>query len=36
MVLPSEAFGVEFVHILGAGGAGGEPALLGDDFQSAD
>ena len=36
MIFPSEALGLELVHILRAGGAGGEPALLGDDFQSAD
>lgn len=36
MLFPAKAFGVEFVHILGTGRAGGEPALLGDDFEPAD
>jgi hypothetical protein len=31
-----EAFGIDLVDILGAGGAGGKPAVVGDDFEAAD
>ena len=30
-----EAFGVDFVDVFGAGGAGGEPAIFGGDFEAA-
>ncbi len=31
-----EAFGVDFVDVFGAGGAGGEPAIFCGDLQPAD
>ena len=36
MVLTAEAFGVDLVDVLGAGGPGGEPAALGDHLDAAD
>src|SRR4026207_1224796 len=36
MLLPLEAFGIQLVHIFGPWGAGGEPALSCEDFESAD
>src|SRR5438034_409211 len=36
VVRATEAFGVDFVDVLGAGGTGGEPAVGGGDFQAAD
>ena len=36
MVFVDETFRVDLVDVLGAGGAGGEPAVLGDDFEAAD
>src|SRR5215467_12869388 len=35
MIFAGEAFGVDLVNILGAGGPGREPSALGDHFQSA-
>ena len=32
----AEALGIDLVDVLRAGGPGGEPAVLGDDFQAAD
>ena len=31
-----EAFGVDLVYVFCAGGAGGEPAVFGGDFEAAD
>ena len=31
-----EGFGVDLVDVFGAGGAGGEPAVFGGDFEAAD
>ncbi len=36
MVFAFEGFGVDFVDVFGAGGAGGEPAVFGGDFEAAD
>ena len=36
MVGAAEGFGVDFVDVFGAGGAGGEPSVLGGDFEAAD
>ncbi len=36
MGLGDEGFGVDFVDVFGAGGAGGEPAGLGGNFETAD
>ena len=34
--LAFEGFGVDLVDVFGAGGAGGEPAVFGCDFEAAD
>ena len=36
VVFAFEGFGVDFVDVFGAGGAGGEPAVFGGDFEAAD
>ena len=36
MVSAFEGFGVDLVDVFGAGGAGGEPAVFGEDFEAAD
>src|SRR5437868_1002663 len=36
MLFADEAFGVDLVDVLGAGGAGGEPAVLRHDLDAAD
>ncbi len=36
MVCAFEAFGVDFVDVFGAGGAGGEPAVFGGYLEAAD
>ena len=36
LVGASEALGVDLVDVFGAGGAGGEPAVGGGDFEAAD
>ena len=36
MVFAFEGFGVDFVDVFGAGGAGGEPAVFGGDLEAAD
>ena len=36
MVGAVEGFGVDFVDVFGAGGAGGEPAVFGGDLEAAD
>ena len=36
MVFAFEGFGVDLVDVFGAGGAGGEPAVFGGDFEAAD
>lgn len=36
VLLAFEAFGVDFVDVFGAGGAGGEPAVFGAHFEAAD
>ncbi len=36
MLRALEAFGIHLVNVLRAGGTGGEPAVLGDDLESAN
>ena len=36
VVFALEGFGVDLVDVFGAGGAGGEPAVFGGDFEAAD